>query len=89
MIKLKIFYSHGCPYCPDALELARRISHLLDIQLEEVDVTNNISTLVEEKIMGVPTVILYSDGKEVKRYVGLGKIISDLAKDIVRMEDER
>jgi len=89
MIKLKIFFSQGCPYCPDALEFARKVSHLLDIQLEEVDVTNDISTLVEEKIMGVPTVILYSDGREVKRYVGLGKIISGLTKDIVRMVNDQ
>jgi len=89
MIKLKIFYSQRCPYCPDALELTRKISHLLDINLEEVDVTNSIDTLVKEKILGVPTVILYDDGRELKRYVGLGKIINELIKDIVRMEDEQ
>jgi len=88
LLKIKIFFSKGCPYCPDAVEFTRKISNLLDVRLEEIDVTNDASILVKEKIIGVPTAILYADGREIKRYIGLGTIKNELITDILDAEGQ-
>jgi len=88
MAKIKIYHSKGCKYCPDALSFTREIAKIFGIPLEEIDVTNDIATLVSDKIIGVPTAVLCNNGREIKRYEGLRKIINELVNDILKLEVE-
>jgi len=66
----------GAPWCapcrmqrPAIEELAAR--HIGKVLFAEVDVDENRQTAMTFGIMSIPTIIIFKDGKEIKRFVGL------------------
>ncbi len=70
------FSSPGCAPCkkvPPVLEEIINEKNELDIAAYEVDVTESTEIAQKLFIMGVPTVVVYKDGKEVKRFNSVPK----------------
>ena len=67
------FYSDFCPPCrmlaPIFAELEKEFKG--KIKFARVNVDKNRELAIKHNIMGVPTLILFKDGKEVGRVVGL------------------
>ncbi|OED30883.1 thioredoxin family protein [Methanosphaera sp. WGK6] len=59
-IKLEVFTSQSCPYCPMAIDAAEKaVEELGDvIEFEHLDVNENMSKVRELQIMSVPTVVI-------------------------------
>lgn len=70
------FSSPGCAPCkkvPPVLEEIINEKNELDIAAYEVDVTESTEIAQKLFIMGVPTVVVYKEGKEVKRFNSVPK----------------
>jgi thioredoxin 1 len=66
----------GAPWCapcrmqrPTIEQLAAQ--HIGKVMFAEVDVDENRQTAMEYGIMSIPTIILFKEGKEIQRFVGL------------------
>lgn len=59
-VKLEVFTSHSCPYCPMAIEVAEQmVKEFGDkIDYENLIVDENMDKVREYQIMSVPTVVL-------------------------------
>lgn len=62
-VKLEVFTSHSCPYCPVAVEVAEQVVKDFgdDVEYEHLNVDENMDKVREYQIMSVPTVVI--DGK--------------------------
>ena len=70
------FSSPGCAPCkkvPPVLEEIINESEDIDISAFEVDITESTDIAQKLFIMGVPTVVLYKKGKEIKRFNSVPK----------------
>ena len=70
------FSSPGCAPCkkvPALLEEIITESENLDIMAYEIDITETPELAQQYMVMGVPTVIIFKDGTEVKRFNSLPK----------------
>lgn len=59
-VKLEVFTSQTCPYCPMAVEAAEEAKKELGdkIDFEHLDVAENMDLVQKYSIMSVPTVII-------------------------------
>jgi len=83
--KGKVLVDLWAPWCgpcrvisPIIEELSKEIK---DINFLKLNVDNNGDIAQEYEIMGIPTLILFKDGKEIKRIVGL-RSKEDLKKEL-------
>jgi thioredoxin 1 len=69
------FWAERCPPCrmqgPIVEKLAERLAGRATICKLDVDARANRRTPRKFRIMYIPTLIIFKDGKEVKRFVGL------------------
>jgi small redox-active disulfide protein 1 len=69
-VKIEVFYSPTCPYCPAAIKIVRKIEkELPQIEVEEINTFTVKGQLkaIKNGVYAVPTIIL--NGKE--RIVGV------------------
>jgi small redox-active disulfide protein 1 len=59
-VKLEVFTSQSCPYCPMAVSVAEEMVKEFGDQLDyqHLDVNENMEKVREYQIMSVPTVVL-------------------------------
>ncbi len=65
------FSSPGCAPCkkvPPILEELIAESGDIDIAAYEVDVTESVDIAQKLFVLGVPTIVVYKEGKEIKRF---------------------
>ncbi len=72
------FSSPGCAPCkkiPPLLEeiMAEKKTSGTEIAAYEVDITENIEIAQKFFVMGVPTIIIFKEGKEIKRFNSVPK----------------
>jgi thioredoxin 1 len=70
------FSSPGCAPCKKVPPLLTDIMSDLsdiDIRVFEVDVTENIEFAQKYMVLGVPTIIIFKEGKEIKRFNSVPK----------------
>ncbi|MCD7782031.1 MAG: thioredoxin family protein [Methanosphaera sp.] len=68
-VKLEVFTSQNCPYCPKAMEIAQEaVEELGDqIEYEHLDVNENMDKVREYELLSVPSIVI--DGEVA--YVGV------------------
>ena len=67
------FSAPGCSPCrmqKPAIEMLAE-QHIGKVVFAEVNVDENRQTAMKLGIMSIPTIIIFKDGKEIKRFVGL------------------
>lgn len=69
------FFAEWCGPCkmlgPVIQELAEEMKDETDVMIEKINVDEESELAGEFGVMSIPTVILFKDGKEVKRFVGI------------------
>lgn len=77
------FYASWCGPCKMLSPILEEISKEVDVQICSVDVDNNFDLAKSYGVMSVPTLILFNNGIEVKRAIGLKNkdFILDMLKD--------
>lgn len=64
------FYATWCGPCKMLGPVFEEVSKESDINFVKVDIDNHEELCREYKVMSVPTLILFENGKEVKRNIG-------------------
>jgi len=64
------FYATWCGPCKMLGPVFEEVSNEVDIKFVKVDIDKHEDLCREYKVMSVPTVILFENGKEVKRNIG-------------------
>lgn len=64
------FYATWCGPCKMLGPVFEEVSNESDIKFVKVDIDEHEDLCREYKVMSVPTLILFEDGKEVKRNIG-------------------
>jgi thioredoxin 1 len=81
-ITLVDFYAVWCSPCkmlePTLIELSRSDDVRDKINFVRMDVDENQVSTKKYEIMSIPTIIIFKDGKLVKKYVGGGISLADL-----------
>ncbi|MBQ6220564.1 MAG: MJ0307 family thioredoxin [Methanosphaera sp.] len=59
-VKLEVFTSQSCPYCPMAVAAAEKAVEELgdDVDYEHLNVDENLDKVREYQIMSVPTIVV-------------------------------
>lgn len=73
LIKNKVvvdFYATWCGPCKMLGPVFEEVSKESDIEFVKVDIDNHEDLCREYKVMSVPTLILFENGKEVRRNIG-------------------
>lgn len=68
-MKLEYFTAPWCAPCRVFGPIVEEVTHRLGADIEKIDVDKNPERLPAD-VRGVPTIIMYNDGKEVSRIVG-------------------
>ncbi len=68
VVKIEVFTSPSCPYCPLAVELVDEVKKEMpdDIEVEKIDIMKDREKAIEYNLMAVPAIAL--DG--VVKFVG-------------------
>lgn len=64
------FYATWCGPCKMFSPIFEETANEIDMNFVKIDVDNNSDIARDYGVMSIPTVILFKDGKEVKRNVG-------------------
>lgn len=64
------FYATWCGPCKMFSPVFEEVSEKEDINFIKVNVDDNVDIAKEYGVMTIPTVILFKDGKEIKRFTG-------------------
>ena len=64
------FYATWCGPCKMLGPVFEEVSNEIDIKFVKVDIDKHEDLCREYKVMSVPTIILFENGKEVKRNIG-------------------
>lgn len=64
------FYANWCGPCKMFAPIFEEVSNDYDINFIKIDVDNYQDIAREYGVMSIPTIILFKDGKEVKRNTG-------------------
>lgn len=77
------FYGEWCQPCKLLAPIISQVAKDLDgrVRIGKLDVDKNPQTAQKNGVMGVPTLILFRNGKESKRLVGL-RTKKDLVKEL-------
>jgi len=65
------FFATWCGPCKMLAPILEDVSKVADIQICKVDIDENFDLAKSYGIMSVPTIILFKDGVEAKRAIGL------------------
>jgi len=67
------FWAEWCGPCKALAPAVRQVAKLYDGKLKvgKLDVDSNVNTTMQFQVMGLPTLILFKDGKAVERITGL------------------
>ena len=70
------------------------LKKLYDCKKYRVDMSLDLSLMITHKVMAVPTVVLYNNGKEIKRFLPtvmmkLDAEIKDIQKEIDKLVDDK
>ena len=67
------FWAEWCGPCKALAPAVHELARLYDGKLKvgELDVDANVDTTMQFQVMGIPTLILFKDGKAVERITGL------------------
>lgn len=76
------FYATWCGPCKMLGPVFEEVSNNSDIKFVKVDIDNHEELCREYKVMSVPTLILFEDGKEVRRNIGF--ISKDKLEEFIR-----
>lgn len=68
VVKIEVFTSPSCPYCPMAIEIVDEVKKDMpnDIEVEKIDIMQDREKAIEYGLMAVPAIAL----NEVVRFVG-------------------
>ena len=64
------FYATWCGPCKMFGPVFEEVSGEIDINFVKIDVDNYAEVARKYGVMSIPTIILFEDGKEIKRYTG-------------------
>lgn len=66
------FFATWCPHCQKMMPIVEQIKELLGstVPVIQLDIDQNQPLAKEESVEGVPTFIIYQNGKEVWRHSG-------------------
>lgn len=64
------FYATWCGPCKMFAPIFEEVANELDINFIKVDTDNNSDLAREYGVMSIPTIILFENGNEIKRYTG-------------------
>jgi len=64
------FYANWCGPCKMLGPIFEEVANEYDIQFVKVDIDNHEELCKEYKVMSVPTLIIFENGKEIKRNIG-------------------
>ncbi len=74
-VTLVDFWAPWCPPCrmmaPVLEDVAKEVNGKVTVAKVNVDVEQNKQLAAQFQISGIPTLILFKDGKEINRFVGL------------------
>ncbi|KAI3657463.1 hypothetical protein MP638_002726 [Amoeboaphelidium occidentale] len=70
-LSLVDFWATWCGPCRVLTPVLTKISQEKNISLIKIDIDDNQDLAIEYKVAAVPTVVLFKDGKEVTRFVGV------------------
>lgn len=76
------FWAEWCGPCKTIAPILEEIAteHGENVQIAKVNVDENQQLALQQKVMSIPTLILFKDGAEAKRVIG-AKSKQDLLKD--------
>ena len=75
------FYADWCGPCKMMSPVLEEFSKTTDIQIKKINIDNSEDIAQKYGIMSIPTLILFNDGKEVKKNIGFLNL-EDLKKFI-------
>ena len=60
VVKIEVFTSPSCPYCPMAVELVDEVKKEMpeDIEVEKIDIMQDREKAIEYNLMAVPAIAL-------------------------------
>ncbi len=60
VVKVEVFTSPSCPYCPMAIELVEEVKKEMpdDLEVEKIDIMKDREKAVEYNLMAVPAIAL-------------------------------
>lgn len=60
VVKIEVFTSPSCPYCPMAVELVEEVKKEMpdDIEVEKIDIMQEREKAVEYNLMAVPAIAI-------------------------------
>ncbi len=60
VVKVEVFTSTSCPYCPMAVELVEEVKKEMpdDLEVEKIDIMSDREKAVEYNLMAVPAIAL-------------------------------
>ncbi|MGA2677185.1 MAG: MJ0307 family thioredoxin [Methanobacterium sp.] len=60
VVKVEVFTSPSCPYCPMAVELVEEVKKEMpdDLEVEKIDIMSDREKAVEYNLMAVPAIAL-------------------------------
>jgi thioredoxin 1 len=76
------FYANWCGPCKMLSPVLEQLSSEIDIDIVKIDVDNNSDLAKEYGIMSIPCLILFDEGKEIKR--NLGFMTKDKIKEFIK-----
>ena len=65
------FYADWCGPCKMMSPIVDEISKEVDIKVVKVNVDNAVEVVKKYGIMSIPTFIVFKDGKEYKKHIGM------------------
>lgn len=81
------FWAEWCVPCKALAPIVREIAREYDGKLKvcKLDVDANVNTTMQFQVMGIPTLILFKDGKVIERTTGLiskAKLVAKLKQHL-------
>lgn len=66
------FFATWCPHCQKMMPIVEQVKELLgpDVPVIQLDIDQNQAEAHDNSVSGVPTFILYKNGKEIWRHSG-------------------
>lgn len=72
MIKILDFYADWCQPCKQLAPILTQLEQEFDwVTIEKIDIEENDDTVFKYQIMNIPTLIIFKDGKQVDKIVGM------------------
>lgn len=81
-IQIKDFYADWCRPCTAMKPIIEELeSEFPDVSFEKIDIDANAKISGDHNVMGIPTLIVFKNGKETKRFTGVTSK-GDISKEL-------